>query len=257
MNVPRKATIIISYIGYKNQIIVIGKEKNLRIIMEEDTEVLDEVVVVGYGTTSKRKTTAAVATVNAENLTKVPSANITQTLAGQVPGVIVASSGGGIGKTSTISIRGGSTPLVVIDDVISEYRDFENLNPEDIEQMTILKDASATAVYGARAADGILLIVTKQGKAGKMSVNYNGTFSFYPIGRTARKIGFLYGSILCKPEILETMAKPFLILMKSWRNTVQVPILTIIPIRTGWIWRSAILLRNKSIHCLSAVVVRN
>lgn len=112
------------------------------------------------------------------NLTKVPSANITQTLAGQVPGVIVASSGGGIGKTSTISIRGGSTPLVVIDDVISEYRDFENLNPEDIEQMTILKDASATAVYGARAADGILLIVTKQGKAGKMSVNYNGTFSF-------------------------------------------------------------------------------
>ena len=76
LNVPRKATIIISYIGYKNQIIVIGKEKNLRIIMEEDTEVLDEVVVVGYGTTSKRKTTAAVATVNAENLTKVPSSTL-------------------------------------------------------------------------------------------------------------------------------------------------------------------------------------
>lgn len=188
LNVPRKATIIISYIGYKNQIIVIGKEKNLRIIMEEDTEVLDEVVVVGYGTTSKRKTTAAVATVNAENLTKVPSANITQTLAGQVPGVIVASSGGGIGKTSTISIRGGSTPLVVIDDVISEYRDFENLNPEDIEQMTILKDASATAVYGARAADGILLIVTKQGKAGKMSVNYNGTFSFTQLAEQPEKL---------------------------------------------------------------------
>lgn len=128
------------------------------------------------------------ATVNAENLTKVPSANITQTLAGQVPGVIVASSGGGIGKTSTISIRGGSTPLVVIDDVISEYRDFENLNPEDIEQMTILKDASATAVYGARAADGILLIVTKQGKAGKMSVNYNGTFSFTQLAEQPEKL---------------------------------------------------------------------
>lgn len=188
LSVPKKATLLISYIGYKNQSIVLGKERNLRIVLEEDTEVLDEVVVVGYGTTSKRKTTAAVATVNAENLVKVPSSNITQSLAGQVPGIIVTASGGGIGKNSTISIRGGSTPLVVIDDVISEYRDFENLNPDDIEQMSILKDASATAVYGARAADGILLIVTKQGKAGKMSVNYNATFSFTELAEQPDKV---------------------------------------------------------------------
>lgn len=189
LSVPQKAVLVISFMGYKNQTIVVGREKNFNIILEEDTEVLDEVVVIGYGTTSKRKTTAAIATVNAESLAKVPTANITQSLAGQVPGVIVTSSGGGIGKYSTISIRGGSQPLIVIDDVISEYRDFQNLNTEDIDQMTILKDASATAVYGARAADGILMIVTKQGKAGKMSINYSANFNYSQLANQPKKLG--------------------------------------------------------------------
>ena len=141
--------------------------------MEEDTKALDEVIVVVYGTTSKRKTTAAIASVNAEDIAKVPTANITQSLAGRAPGLIVNTSGGGINNYSSISIRGGATPLFVIDDVICEERDFRNLNPEDVEQMSVLKDAASTAVYGARAANGIIMVVTKQGKAGKMSINYS------------------------------------------------------------------------------------
>lgn len=151
LEVPSKSIIEISFIGYRTKTVVIGKEKNLRIYLEEDTKALDEVIVVGYGTTSKRKTTAAIASVNAGDIAKVPTANITQSLAGRAPGLMVNTSGGGINNYSSISIRGGKTPLFVIDDVICEERDFQNLNPEDVEQMSILKDAASTAVYGARA----------------------------------------------------------------------------------------------------------
>ena len=178
LEIPRKGIIEVSYIGYRKQEIAIGKERNLRIVMEEDTKALDEVIVIGYGTTSKRKTTAAISNVNAEEIAKTPTANITQSLAGRAPGLIVTTSGGGIGNFSNISIRGGGTPLYVIDDVVSEARDFQNINPEDIDQITVLKDASATAVYGARAANGIIMVVTKQGKAGKMSISYNANFNF-------------------------------------------------------------------------------
>lgn len=163
----------VSYIGYKTQNIPLKGKKEFKIVLKEDTETLDEVIVVGYGTTSKRKTTAAITSVSAEDIAKVPVADVTQSLAGRAPGLIITQSGGGVGTTASISIRGGGTPLFVIDDVVSETRDFENLNPEDIAQMTVLKDASATAIYGARAANGIILVTTKQGISGKMSVDYN------------------------------------------------------------------------------------
>ena len=166
-NVPNEAVLEISYIGYKPLEVAVGISKDLRITMEEDTKTLDEVIVVGYGTTSNRKTTAAIASVNTEDIIKAPTANITQSLAGRAPGLLVTTSGGGLNNFSSVSIRGGGTPLYVIDDVISEERDFRNLNAEDIDQITILKDAASTAVYGARAANGIVMIVTKQGKAGK------------------------------------------------------------------------------------------
>lgn len=163
----------VSYIGYETRDIPLKGQKELKIVLKEDTETLDEVVVVGYGTTSKRKATAAISSVNADDIAKTPVPDVTQSLAGRAPGLIITQSGGSLGTTANISIRGGGTPLFVIDDVISEARDFENLNPEDIEQMSVLKDASATAVYGARAANGIILVTTKQGKVGKMNVDYN------------------------------------------------------------------------------------
>lgn len=173
INAARGNTLEISFIGYKTQEVLVSKNRDYRITLEEDTKALDEVIVIGYGTTSKRKTTAAIASVNAEDITKAPTANITQSLAGRAPGLLINTSGGGLNNFSSISIRGGADPLFVIDDVISEKRDFQNLNAEDIDQITILKDAASTAVYGARAADGIVMVVTKQGKTGKMSINYN------------------------------------------------------------------------------------
>ncbi|WP_373828868.1 SusC/RagA family TonB-linked outer membrane protein, partial [Bacteroides heparinolyticus] len=178
LQAPLKSTLEISFIGYKPRTITVGKEKHFNIYMEEDTKLLDEVIVVGYGTTSKRKTSAAIASINAADIAKTPTANITQSLAGRAPGLIVNTSGGGINNYASISIRGGETPLFVIDDIICEERDFRNLNPEDIDQMSILKDAASTAVYGARAANGIIMVVTKQGKAGKMSVNYSFNYNW-------------------------------------------------------------------------------
>ena len=164
--------LVISYIGYLTQKVTVGNSP-LKVILKEDTQQLDEVVVVGYGTTSKRKTTSAVSQVKADELSKVPVPNITQSLAGRAPGLIVTQSGGGVNAKASISIRGGGTPLYVIDNIICEERDFQNLNPEDIDQMSILKDASATAVYGARAANGIVMVTTKSGKTGKLNVDYS------------------------------------------------------------------------------------
>ena len=158
--------IVVSYVGYITQEITYTGQATLSILLKEDTQALDEVVVVGYGTTSKRKTTSAVSTVKADDLSKVPVPNVTQSLAGRAAGLIVRQSGGGVDSKASISIRGGGTPLYVIDNVICEERDFQNLNPEDIDQMSILKDASATTVYGARAANGIVMITTKRGKEG-------------------------------------------------------------------------------------------
>lgn len=188
LNVPKRKLIEVSFIGYKTQEVAIGKEHQLRITLEEDTKTLDEVIVVGYGTTSKRKTTAAIASVNTEDITKAPTANITQSLAGRAPGLLVNTSGGGLNNFSSISIRGGGAPLYVIDDVISEERDFRNLNAEDIDQITILKDAASTAVYGARAGNGIVMVVTKQGKAGKMSVNYSFNYNWSQPANMPKKL---------------------------------------------------------------------
>ncbi|MCD8182418.1 MAG: TonB-dependent receptor plug domain-containing protein [Bacteroides sp.] len=162
----------ISYIGCTT-INVKASGAPLNIIMREDAQKLDEVVVVGYGTTTKRAMVASVSTVKASEMENLPISNMTQGLAGRTPGLIVQGSGGGINKTSKVSIRGGDTPLVVIDGVIRDYNDFATLNPEDVETMSVLKDASATAVYGSRATNGILQVTTKKGKSVKPSIEYN------------------------------------------------------------------------------------
>jgi TonB-linked outer membrane protein, SusC/RagA family/TonB-dependent outer membrane receptor, SusC/RagA subfamily, signature region len=177
----------ISYIGYITQE-VRWNGAPLNIELKQDSQVLDEVVVVGYGATSKRKTTSAISQVKAEELSKVPVPNITQSLAGRAPGLIVQQSGGGINTKSSISIRGGGTPLYVIDNIICEERDFQNLNTEDIDQMSILKDASATAIYGARAANGIIMVTTKSGQAGKINVNYAFNYTLSQPAYLAKKL---------------------------------------------------------------------
>ncbi len=172
LNVPdNEKTLVVSYVGMVTQDVAITSD-NLLIKLVEATTNLDEVVVVGYGTTSKRKTTSSVSVIKANEIEKVPVPNISQALAGRAAGLIVQQSGGGLDVGSSISIRGGGEPLFVIDNIISEKREFDNLNPADIESMSVLKDASATAIYGARAANGIIMVTTKRGEEGKLNIDY-------------------------------------------------------------------------------------
>ena len=167
----------ISYIGYK-KIVVKATAAPMNIVMKEDSEALEEVVVVGYSSTTKRDLIASVSTVKADQISNMPVTNITQGLAGRSPGLIVQASGGGINSTPSVSIRGGGEPLYVIDGVIRSKDDFANLSPDDIQSISILKDASATAVYGSRATNGILQVVTKKGKEGKVNIEYDFNQSF-------------------------------------------------------------------------------
>lgn len=172
LEVSSDAIIQFSFIGYET----LSKKVTpgtMNVTLNEDTHKLDEVVVIGYATSTKRSLIASVSTVNASEMEALPVTNITQGLAGRAPGLIVQGTGGGINKKSTVSIRGGSTPLVVIDGVIRDYDDFVALAPENIENMSVLKDASATAVYGSRASNGILQVTTKKGKEGKPRVDYS------------------------------------------------------------------------------------
>ena len=167
----------ISYIGYK-KIVIKATAAPMNIVMKEDSEALEEVVVVGYSSTTKRDLIASVSTVKADQISNMPVTNITQGLAGRSPGLIVQASGGGINSTPSVSIRGGGEPLYVIDGVIRSKDDFANLSPDDIQSISILKDASATAVYGSRATNGIMQVVTKKGKEGKVNIEYDFNQSF-------------------------------------------------------------------------------
>lgn len=178
-----------SSVGFKTKDhkITATKSTTLNVILEEDTKLLDDVVVVGYGTSTKKAMVSAVSSVKSDELKQVPIANVTQGLAGRSPGLVVKASAG-LDNRSTITIRGGGTPMVVIDGVIRDYNDFANIAPEDIASISILKDASATAVYGARAANGILQVTTLRGKEGKTVIEYDHSFTLSQPSILPRKL---------------------------------------------------------------------
>lgn len=179
LEVAPKDVLVISYIGYLDTKVPIAGQKQIHVVLSEDNKMLDEVVVIGYGTTSTRKMASAVTAVKGEKLQDLPFNSVAASLAGRATGVIVQSSGGEPGSAPSISIRGGGAPVYVIDGVISDAWDFNTLNPNDIESLSILKDAASLAVYGSRAANGIVMVKTKQGGKGKTAVNYtfNAEFS--------------------------------------------------------------------------------
>lgn len=179
--------LVFSFLGFLPKETAV-KSSTMNIMMETDRTLLDEVVVVGYGTVFKKKVTSAITTVSAEDIAAVPVPNVTQSLAGRAPGLIVQQSGGGLDVMASLSIRGGGTPLYVIDDIICEERDFQNINPEDIASFSILKDASATAIYGARAANGIVIVTTKQGESGRINVDYNVSYNLSQPANLAKKL---------------------------------------------------------------------
>ena len=179
-NVPNNATLLISYIGYQTQEVAVGKNSTVTVTLKEDSEALDEVVVVGYGTQAKKDITGSVAVVSRDALTETPVATFAEALQGKASGVYISNSGGPAGET-TIRIRGvgsvnGSDPLIIVDGV--QGVDISSVNPNDIDSFQVLKDASATAIYGARAANGVIIVTTKQGnKEGKVKISYNGYIS--------------------------------------------------------------------------------
>lgn len=177
------AVLEVSYIGFSSQEISINGRTSISINLEESAAALDEIVVVGFGTTTKAKAVGAISTVKAETFDQTPFNNVSQALQGQVPGLIVNNRSGAPNAVPQISIRGGGNPLYVIDGVIRDEFTFSTLNPEDIESMSFLKDAVSTAVYGTRAANGIVLVKTKRGKKGKISIRYSGNYQLSePIG---------------------------------------------------------------------------
>jgi len=176
LQVPSNAKILVSFIGYVDQTIDVSGKTNFKIILKEDSRALDEVVVIGYGTTTKRKMVGSVSSIDAKELKKSSFNNVTEALQGKVSGLIVQNSGGAPGSTPSVSIRGGGTPLYVIDGVISSEYEFSVLNNNDIASISFLKDASATAVYGSKAGDGIILVQTKRGKKGEPVLRYSTSY---------------------------------------------------------------------------------
>lgn len=172
----------ISYIGYKEHEVRVDDKNSFVIVLEEDTEQLDEVVVIGYGTQKKSSMTAAVASVSAKEIQKQVVGNVASALQGQTPGVEIIQKGGEAGADVRILVRGAGTfgttePLYIIDGAVSN-NGLNSLNANDIASIEILKDGSAAAIYGSRAANGVVLITTKQGKQGKPIVEIAGNFSY-------------------------------------------------------------------------------
>ena len=176
------ATLVFSYMGYQPQEIAVGNNTVINVTMAEDNELLEEVVVVGYGVQKKSSLTASVASVSSKEIVKQLSSNVASTLQGRTPGVDIIQQAGIAGADVNIVIRGAASfgatePLYVIDGAFSNSG-LSSLNPNDIETIEVLKDGAAAAIYGSRAANGVVLITTKRGKVGKSVVEIDGSYAF-------------------------------------------------------------------------------
>ena len=176
------AVLVISYIGYKTQEIPLAGQNDFNIVLSEDMEALDEVVVVGYATGSKRTISGAVERIKKEDMNQGVVNNPLESIKGKVAGVVVTQTGGDPASTPSIRVRGttslsgGNDPLVIIDGVFGDLSMLNAIAPADIETFTILKDASETAQYGSRGASGVIVVTTVKGKNGVKTLSYNGNY---------------------------------------------------------------------------------
>ncbi|MDR2854330.1 MAG: TonB-dependent receptor [Prevotellaceae bacterium] len=174
--------LVFSYVGYLSQTIKVGTQRTVNIVLQEDQKMLDEVVAVGYGVQKKSDITGAIAQISTKELSSKPVSNAFEALQGKVAGVDITNDQrpgelGSILIRGKRSITGGNAPLYVVDGMVLTGGSIETLNPDDIETVSVLKDASATAIYGSRGANGVVLVTTKRGKAGKFQLNYSGSFT--------------------------------------------------------------------------------
>ena len=185
--------LVFSYVGFKTQEILVDGQSVINVLMEEDKSMLDEVVVIGYGTQKKSVVTGAISGVKQTELEDLPITRVEQTLQGRVSGVTIAATSGQPGSNSTVRVRGITTlgfnePLWVVDGVVVDSGGIGFLNQSDIESVEVLKDAASQAIYGARAAAGVILITTKKGKSGKLNVNVN---SYTGVSSASRQLDLL------------------------------------------------------------------
>ena len=208
-NVQNGEILVFSYIGFTTKEILVGDSNFINVTLSEDTESLDEVVVVGYGTQKKSVVTGAISSVKAEDLEGLPVERVEQALQGRVSGVVIAADAGQPGSSSTVRVRGITTlgnnnPLWVIDGVVVDAGGIGYLNQSDIASIEVLKDAASLAIYGARSAGGVILVTTKKGKIGKLNVSYTG---FTGISAASKKLSLLnaaeYGAVLNEASVAD------------------------------------------------------
>lgn len=185
VNVPKGATLVISYVGYKTREIVVGEQSNINVTLSTDEKSLEDVVVVGYGVQKKKLVTGATVEVKGDDVQKLNTTQVLGALQSQTPGVNIQAASGQPGDGFKVSIRGvgsnlNSSPLYIIDGVAG---DINNLNPADIERIDVLKDAASSAIYGSAAANGVILVTTKQGQAGKIQISYDGNVGWQNVYR--------------------------------------------------------------------------
>ncbi len=182
LKVPSNASVLISYIGMKTQEIAIKGKSKIEVTLSDDAKALEEVVVIGYGTAKRKDLTGSVASVNADAIAAVPVASVVEAITGKMAGVQITTTEGSPDAEMKIRVRGGgsitgdNTPLFIVDGFPVES--ITDIPASDIEDMTVLKDASSTAIYGSRGANGVIIVTTKGGKEGKISVNYNAYYSW-------------------------------------------------------------------------------
>lgn len=198
INIPEKRkSLTFSFLGYISQTLDIVGQQTINVVLKEDLMKIEEVVVIGYGQQKKSDLSGAIVNVGVDKLEDVASPNLVSALGGRLAGVYVQQNGGGPNPTTSIRIRGTGTlndnnPLIVIDDIIGA--DLESVNPTDIETMTVLKDASAAAIYGSRAASGVVLIKTKRGRSGmRPTVKFD---AYYGFSARSKKLDMLSASQL-------------------------------------------------------------
>lgn len=188
-NVPSKGTLVFTYVGFESAEVNVNGRSEINVAMKETSSELNELVVVGYGVAKRSDLTSSITTVKGEDITEVTTGNAMTALQGKVSGVQIASAGGP-GATPKVIIRGitsvnGSTPLYVVDGVPMNSDNINFINNNDIESMEVLKDASASAIYGTRASNGVILVTTKKGKAGKTHVNFSASVGFDHVPKPA------------------------------------------------------------------------
>lgn len=188
LSVPSNATIVFSYVGMTTQEASVKGKTQIDIVMEDDAQALEEVVVIGYGAVKRKDLTGSVATVSSDVLAAVPVASATEALTGKMAGVQITTTEGSPDAEMKIRVRGGgsitgdNTPLFIVDGFPVES--ISDIPASDIEDITVLKDASSTAIYGSRGANGVILVTTKSGKEGKINVSYNAYYSWKKIAKT-------------------------------------------------------------------------